>query len=99
MKLREWYGKEVARKKMCVECTEITHLNQKRCLGCTCSTFFFLTNLIDPKKIDRILYDAEAELKKKLKTVDRNGRSVYDKDGNSIPIKDRTKVQPGEQHE
>jgi len=32
MKLKEWYEQEVVRKKMCVECTNVTHMSSMSCL-------------------------------------------------------------------
>jgi len=54
MKLREWHRQEVWSRKMCIDCTEITHFHAQTCPKCLCTGFYDLIRLIPTKKIDTI---------------------------------------------
>lgn len=78
MKLQEWYDKEIRVKKMCVECEEVQHLREMQCMKCTCSVFFYLTRLLSPAFIDRIVKDKDGLRKDPLPESKKLGAALFE---------------------
>ena len=78
MKLQKWYDEEVRVKKMCVECEEILHFHTQECSKCLCTVFFYLTRLLSPAFISRIIKDKEGLRKDPLPESTKLGAAVFE---------------------